>query len=64
MKNTTQEEMKMFSEIMAVKATEKGALDGFQASCSCCGLTIKSSMRTMIESDIAAHEKWHAKRDK
>lgn len=53
----------MFSTtpILPVAATQKGALDGFQSTCSC-GLVMKSSLLSLLEQDVAAHVAWHQKR--
>jgi hypothetical protein len=46
------------SPIVEKPAREAGALDGFEARCSC-GLTMSSSLRSLLEADVAAHAAWH-----
>ena len=53
----------MVSEITPITASGRGDLDGFRATCTC-GLVMQSSLRTMIEADVASHVAWHAKRGK
>jgi hypothetical protein len=48
------------SPIVARKATERGALDGFQCECSC-GLTLRSSLRTILVQDALDHAAYHAR---
>lgn len=48
--------------VVAVSASEKGALPGFKSVCSC-GLVMKSSLRTLLEADRVAHLAYHAKKD-
>jgi hypothetical protein len=46
-------------EITPIPASQPGALSGFEAVCSSCGMALRSSLRTLIVSDIAAHQRWH-----
>jgi len=48
------------SQIVAFKATERGALDGFECKCSC-GMVLRSSLRTLLISDANAHAAYHEK---
>lgn len=56
-------EMKSYtvSGIVERKATEAGALDGFECKCSC-GLVMRSSLRSLLEQDVAAHAAYHTRR--
>lgn len=56
-------EMKSYtvSRIVERKATEAGALDGFECKCSC-GLVMRSSLRSLLEQDVAAHAAYHTRR--
>lgn len=47
------------TEIREVPASEPGALSGFAATCAC-GMELRSSLRTALELDVAAHLEWHA----
>lgn len=47
--------------VTPVAATEPGALDGFEWTCSC-GEHTGSSLRQCAENDRAAHQAWHAER--
>src|SRR5262245_58759916 len=49
------------SPIVATPASGPGALDGFEARCSC-GLVMRSSLRTLLEQDVADHAAYHARR--
>ena len=49
------------SEIRATEASGPGALDGFEATCSC-GLVMSSSLRSALEADVASHSAWHSRR--
>src|SRR4051794_2432867 len=52
------------TEIREVPASEPGALSGFAATCPIrsCGMELRSSLRTALELDVAAHLEWHASR--
>jgi hypothetical protein len=47
--------------LVAVAASRKGALDGFECRCSC-GLVISSSLRTIAERDAAEHLRYHERK--
>jgi len=49
------------SAIVAVPASQPGALAGYESRCTC-GLVIRSSMETIIRQDVWEHAAWHAKR--
>lgn len=46
--------------IVARPATGPGALDGFESSCTC-GLVLRSSIRSILEADVAEHAAYHAR---
>ena len=46
--------------IVEREASEQGALDGFEATCSC-GLVLRSSLRSLLETDVADHAAYHAR---
>jgi len=48
--------------ITPIAPSSAGALDGFEARCTC-GLTMRSSLRTLLEQDVAEHAAYHARRD-
>lgn len=41
----------------------RGNLSGYRYSCPC-GLELTNTMRTSIEFEISAHERWHAGTDR
>ena len=44
-------------------ATEPGALDGWETTCSC-GLVLRSSLsKDCLQSDVLAHMAWHAEQE-
>lgn len=45
--------------IVAHKATEPGALDGFAVTCTC-GFKATNTGKVGIVNDAAAHARWHA----
>ena len=49
---------------VARPASEKGALDGFESRCECCGLVMRSSLLSLLQSDIAAHIAYHERKAK
>lgn len=49
------------SPIVARPASGPGALDGFEAVCSC-GLAMRSSLRELLVHDVADHAAYHARR--
>lgn len=49
------------SAIVESPASQPGALDGFEARCSC-GLVMRSSMRSLLDADVAAHAAYHERR--
>lgn len=52
------------TEIREVPASGPGALSGFAVTCPIrsCGMELRSSLRTALELDLAAHVEWHARR--
>jgi hypothetical protein len=53
----------VLSPIKAVNASGPGALAGFECKCSC-GMTLRSSLSTLIAQDAAEHAAYHAKKEK
>jgi hypothetical protein len=49
------------TQIVAVPASGPGALSGFEARCTC-GLVMKSSLRSLIQADTAAHAAYHTRK--
>jgi transcription initiation factor TFIIIB Brf1 subunit/transcription initiation factor TFIIB len=48
--------------ITATKASEPGALDGFQWVCGECGCVVRYSLRGMVEQEARSHGDWHARK--
>lgn len=46
------------SLLVAVPASEAGALDGFECRCTC-GLVLRSSLLAGLRADAATHLSWH-----
>jgi hypothetical protein len=55
-------EMEMnLSQIAPVAASSAGSLSGFECKCTC-GMVLRSSLRTILEQDAAAHLAYHARK--
>jgi len=50
------------SDPKAVPASGPGALPGFEATCTKCGLVLRSSLRAALQADSISHSKWEAGR--
>jgi hypothetical protein len=50
------------TQIKAVTASGPGALAGFECKCSC-GMTLRSSLRTLIEQDAREHLAYHERKE-
>jgi len=50
-----------WTAIVAVPATEAGALSGFEATCKACGQTYGSSLKTTLQLDMQDHNRFMVK---
>lgn len=59
--NPTQEAEMPFtsSPVVAIAASQAGALAGFEAVCSC-GLVMRNTVAVNVSLDVQAHAAWHA----
>jgi hypothetical protein len=51
----------VLSSAVSVPASGAGALAGFECKCSC-GMVLRSSLRTILEADVAAHAAYHTRK--
>jgi hypothetical protein len=52
----------VLTQTQAVTASGPGALDGFECKCSC-GMTLRSSLRTLLEQDATQHVAYHERKE-
>jgi hypothetical protein len=51
------------SSLVAVSASGKGAISGYESRCTC-GTVIRSSLFSLAQSEANAHLAWHARKDR
>jgi hypothetical protein len=51
-----------FTPIAERPASERGALAAHTCTCLVCGLVLSSSLRSLLEHDVAEHARWHERR--